>query len=198
MATATISLQPFYGRQIELGSFRRALEGRTGRKMGFSGIGGIGKSTLLQKLYIEAQRLKITDYVVYLDLMPEVVGTTRLDLANALIAALESTGKTKQRRFFRTTDSLEHCKKVVHDQLVAQARSTVNISANVSAENNSRIGNFTFVNEGGVVPPQSNAIKNQELWSAFHDAVRNRLPSSPTMPPEHVVCAATPPIGAAG
>lgn len=125
MATATASSQPFYGRQIELGSFRWALEGRTGGKLGFAGIGGIGKSTLLRQLFIEAQRLKITDYVVYLDVMPESVGTTRLDLAHALIVALESTGRTKQRRFFRTVDSLEHCKKVVHDQLVAQARSVV-------------------------------------------------------------------------
>jgi len=133
--------------------------------------------------------LRITDYIIYLDLSaarltrdgPSVPITTPLDLIRALVNALEATGKTKTRRaVILSKDTLAEFKAMA-DQLQAQSQALIQQQVNVTAENQSSIGD---VHPSLSVTVQSGKqrLTIEQLLAAFGRVVSDKLPSMVRLP----------------
>ena len=181
MPAPAATIPSFFGRDTEIKQFVRMLEGRAGGRIGFSGIGGIGKTALLRQLAAEAHRLQVTDYIATIDLTAAQVTpdtparpiTTELDLLCAVITALEATGKTTKRRWLHTTDALATAKRL-RDALLAQpAQVLVQPQLNVEASNQSSVGGIRVdipVTTRGVT------VTIEQLRTALVHAIKLELP----------------------
>ncbi|MBO9334339.1 MAG: hypothetical protein J7455_05965 [Roseiflexus sp.] len=89
---------------------KRLIEQRVGGQIGFRGIGGIGKSTLLAQIAAEARRLAVTPCIsIALDDQMTPEGFYR-----ALLNGLRATGRTTRRRaLFFSEDTLHPCETLL-------------------------------------------------------------------------------------
>ena len=107
----------FVGREPELNTARRMIEQRVGSHYGFAGIGGIGKSTLLERIAHEAHRLAVTPYVVFVTLTAD---STPPVFFTAVLNGLAASGKTKRRWGF--FDTLQECRSLLSNAPDATAQ----------------------------------------------------------------------------
>ena len=117
MPEAAPPFSHFVGREPELGTARRMIEQRVGSHYGFAGIGGIGKSTLLERIAHEAHRLAVTPYVVFVTLTAD---STPLAFFTAVLDQLAASGKTKRRWGF--LDTLAECRSLLRQPVGATAQ----------------------------------------------------------------------------
>ena len=171
MPEAAPPFSHFVGRETELGTARRMIEQRVGSHYGFAGIGGIGKSTLLERIAHEAHRLAVTPYVVFVTLTAD---STPLAFFTAVLDQLAASGKTKRRWGF--LDTLAECRALLRHPPSTWANVVVN------AQTHGSIGPVSVALHAPDATAQTHLPP--KFMDAFRHLVRQQLPALVTMPPQ--------------
>jgi tetratricopeptide (TPR) repeat protein len=168
----------FYGRKQELGAARRLIEGRTGGQLGFIGLGGMGKSTLLAQIAVEAQKLAVTPYIVSVAIEPDL---TPVAFLRAVLDGLRATGATTRRRaMFFTEDTLKECDSLLRRLEQQDVHLTRRMYTDVSARDQAKIGNVTVVLQEQ--DSTDSTVLLRDFLSAFTRLVGKELPQTVSMP----------------
>ena len=179
MVSASPPLESFYGRTTELGMVKRLIEQRVGAQIGFRGIGGIGKSTLLAQIAAEARRLAVTPYIVSIALDEQM---TPVGFYRKLLDGLRATGKTTRRRaLLFSEDALRPCETLLRRLEQQEVWLQKKVQNEVIATGGGRIGSVTVElhEQGGV----ATTVLMRDLHQAFVELVTRRLPETVTVPP---------------
>ncbi len=181
MHDALLPAGSFYGRDDERRYALRMIEQRVGGLLGFSGIGGMGKSTLLAQIAKEAHNLKVTPYIVGVTITPEM---TPLGFMHALIDGLAATGKTTRRRLWVfPVDTLAKCTKLLRQLDQQEVWLSKRVQMVASASGAGHIGNVTLVLQEQGKP--GDTVLLDDLVRTFRHAASHDLPVVVTVP-EHV------------
>ena len=179
MVSTALPPGSFYGRSAELGTVKRLIEQRVGAQIGFRGIGGIGKSTLLAQIAAEARRLAVTPYIVSIALDEQM---TPVGFYRKLLDGLRATGKTTRRRaLVLGEDTLRPCEMRLRRLEQQEIWLKKKVQTILHAANGGAIGNVVIElhEQHGV----ETTVLMHDLHKAFVDLVACHLPETVTVPP---------------